>query len=74
LPAGAVQGRTDYGSVGFGGACPPVGDPAHRYQLTVYALDVDQLDLPADASAALLGYMIHQHQIGKAQLVVKYGR
>lgn len=74
LPAGAVQGRTDYGSVGFGGACPPVGDPAHRYQFTVYALDVDQLELPADASAALIGYMIHQHQIGKAQLVVKYGR
>lgn len=74
LPEGAVQGRTDYGTVGFGGACPPVGHPAHRYQFTVYALDVDRLELPADASAALVGYMINQHQIGKALLVVKYGR
>jgi Raf kinase inhibitor-like YbhB/YbcL family protein len=40
LPAGAVQGRNDFGYSGFGGACPP-GDKPHRYQITVWALDVD---------------------------------
>jgi Raf kinase inhibitor-like YbhB/YbcL family protein len=74
LPEGVVQGRTDYGSTGYGGACPPVGHPVHHYQFTVYALDVEQLALPADASAALVGYMINQHKLGQAQLVVKYGR
>src|SRR5471032_2054390 len=26
LPAGAAQGHTDFGTSGFGGACPPAGD------------------------------------------------
>ena len=28
LPAGAAQGRTDFGAPGFGGACPPAGRQA----------------------------------------------
>lgn len=74
LPAGAKQGRTDFGSASFGGACPPQGDPAHRYQLTVYALKVDKLDVPADASAALIGFMIHANKLGSATIQAKYGR
>ena len=30
MPAGTVESRTDYGSTGFGGACPPVGDKADQ--------------------------------------------
>jgi Raf kinase inhibitor-like YbhB/YbcL family protein len=74
LPAGAVQGRTDYGSAGFGGACPPVGDKPHRYQFTLYALKVEQLALPADATAAFVGYNILANSLGKAQITAKYGR
>ena len=74
LPAGAVQGRTDYGTPGFGGACPPPGDKPHRYQLTVHALKVDKLDLPADASAAMVGFMIHANRLGQASIQAPYGR
>src|SRR3954465_14424129 len=52
LPAGTVQGKTDFGAAGYGGAGPPPGDKPHRYVFTVYALKVDKLDLPADASPA----------------------
>jgi len=30
LPAGAVQGNTDFGAPGYGGACPPAGDKPHH--------------------------------------------
>ncbi|HTN53017.1 MAG TPA: YbhB/YbcL family Raf kinase inhibitor-like protein [Anaeromyxobacter sp.] len=74
LPAGAVQGRTDFGAPGFGGACPPPGDKPHRYVFTVYALKVEKLDAPADTSAAMIGFMTHASQRGKASFTAKYGR
>lgn len=74
LPAGAVQGRTDFGTRGFGGACPPVGDKPHRYLFTVHALKVDKLDVPADASAAMIGFMINANQLAKASFTARYGR
>jgi Raf kinase inhibitor-like YbhB/YbcL family protein len=74
LPKGAVQGRTDFGSSGWGGPCPPVGDKAHRYIFTVHALKVDKLDLPADASAALTGFMTNANSLGKASFTALYGR
>lgn len=74
LPAGAVQGRTDYGQPGFGGACPPVGDKPHRYQFTVWALKVDKLPLDANASGAMVGYMLNANSLAKATLTATYGR
>lgn len=74
LPPGSVQGRTDFGAPGFGGACPPKGDKPHRYMFTVYALKADKLDVPADATAAMVGFMIHANALGSATLTAKYGR
>jgi hypothetical protein len=74
LPAGTIQGHTDFGSAAFGGACPPPGDKPHRYIFTVYALKTDKLDVPADASAALVGFMIHANKIGEAKFSARYGR
>ena len=69
-----MQGRTDFGANAFGGACPPQGDKPHRYVFTVYALKTDKLDVPADASAALIGFMIHANKLGSATFTAKYGR
>jgi Raf kinase inhibitor-like YbhB/YbcL family protein len=74
VPKGALETRTDYGSAGFGGACPPAGDPAHRYIHTIWALDIEQLPLDAQASGALVGYMLNQHKLGTAQLIATYQR
>lgn len=69
LPEGAMQVTNDFGAKAFGGACPPEGAKPHNYTITVYALDVDKLDLPANAMPALGGYYIHQHMLAEAQLV-----
>ena len=74
LPEGSVQGRTDFGAPGFGGACPPVGHKPHRFIFTVYALNTDKLDIPADATAALVGFMITGNKIGEARFTAMYGR
>jgi Raf kinase inhibitor-like YbhB/YbcL family protein len=74
LPAGARQVRIDYGVAAWGGACPPPGDKPHRYIFTVYALKTDKLEIPADATAALAGFMINANSLGKASFTAKYGR
>jgi Raf kinase inhibitor-like YbhB/YbcL family protein len=37
LPSGAVQGRNDFGRLGYGGPCPP-RRARHRYEFVLYAL------------------------------------
>lgn len=74
LPAGAVQGRTDFGTAGYGGPCPPVGDGPHRYVFTVFALKTEKLDLPADATAALVGFNLNANVIAKAQFTAIHKR
>lgn len=73
LPKGANHARIDFGVAGWGGVCPPAGDKPHRYTFTVYALK-DKLEVPADASAALTGFMIHGNSLGQASFTAKYGR
>ena len=73
LPPGSRQGRTDFGSPGFGGPCPPPGEK-HRYIFTVFALKTDHIDVPADASAAMVGFMLRTNKLASATLNATYGR
>jgi Raf kinase inhibitor-like YbhB/YbcL family protein len=76
MPKGAIQSRTDFGSDGYGGPCPPTGDKPHHYQITVFAVDVDKLPDAKDhnASAALVGFDLHFHTLAKATITGLYGR
>ena len=69
-----IQSITDYGKSGFGGACPPVGDKAHRYEFTVYALDIETLGLDKNTNPALVGFYLNSHSLAKASLISYYGR
>jgi Raf kinase inhibitor-like YbhB/YbcL family protein len=73
-PQGSIQCRTDFGTPGYGGACPPAGDKPHRYQFTVYALDVDKLPIDANASGAMAGFNLRLHTLAKSSITVYYSR
>lgn len=69
MPEGVVQLRTDYGTYGYQGASPPPGDHEHRYVYAVHALDVESMDLTEDTPAAVAGFNLTAHRIGKAVIV-----
>ena len=74
LPASAIQSRTDFGAPGYGGACPPEGSAPHRYEIKLWALDVEKLDLAPDASGAMVGFFLNAHKVAVAELIATYGR
>lgn len=74
LPAGASQVITDFGGPGWGGPCPPVGDKPHHYNFTLYALKVEKIDIPPDATPALAGFMINSNSLGKTRITGLFGR
>ncbi len=64
----AVAGTNDAGLTGYLGPCPPPGDRTHRYQLTVFALDVRSLNLPPGVRAAVVGFTMRTHILDFARL------
>lgn len=69
LPSEAVQLRNDGGEVGYVGAGPPEGHGPHRYFTVVHAVDVESLDVPAEASPAFLGFNLFTHTLARAVIV-----
>jgi Raf kinase inhibitor-like YbhB/YbcL family protein len=72
LPRGAVEGRTDFGEPGFGGTAPPPGHGPHRYIFTVFAVDVERLDVTPENSGAVFGFNLHFHTLAKASITGVY--
>jgi len=72
VPAGAAQGRNDFGTQRYGGPCPPRGRP-HRYVFNVFALS-KPLDLAEGASAADLKRATAGKVLASASLTGRYGR
>jgi len=61
FPVSAVQGKNDYGEIGYRGPCPESGTP-HRYIFKVYALDAP-LSLEAGATKKELAVALAGHVI-----------
>ncbi len=76
LPAGAKQGLAD-GEVPehrYFGPCPDIGDKPHHYVITVYALSVDHLEIPATSTGAQIDYVISSKVLAKASIDSTYAR
>jgi Raf kinase inhibitor-like YbhB/YbcL family protein len=78
LPAGSHQVTNDYAgltsSAGWGGPWPPKGLGPHHYNFTIYALKIDKLDLPPNATSSLAGFLVNLNALDKAKLTMTYGR
>ena len=72
VPGGAVEGRTDFGQPGFGGAAPPPGHGPHRYVFTVFAVDTERLEITPENSGAIFGFNLHFHTLAKASITATW--
>ena len=72
LESGAVQGRNDFGRIGYGGPCPPPG-PTHRYFFKIYALDAP-LDIKPGVRKGDVEKAMEGHVLAEANLMGRYGR
>ncbi len=69
---GAMQGKNDFGRIGYGGPCPPRGKP-HRYFFKLYALDILLNAKPGLRKKEVLR-LIEGHILGEAKFYGLYGR
>ncbi len=89
LPAPAYGGMNDFQDTGatggngnYGGPCPPAGDKPHRYNFTLYALAVDDVQkaggIPKTGTAALYSFVLNKglgsNLLGTASFTAVYGR
>lgn len=72
LDGPAFHLRADHGEPSYYGAAPPAGDRPHRYVFTVYALDVDTLELDDEATPTVASFTALFHTLARASLTVEY--
>jgi len=68
------SGRNSFGDAGYGGPCPPSGDPPHRYRFTLHALDIPSIGLSRDAEREQVEARMEGHVLGHTRLVGMYQR
>ena len=71
---GSLETITDFKDYGYGGACPPVGHGVHHYHFTVYALDVDNLDVDKNESPVEVEKKVRQSAIAKSTITGLFER
>jgi Raf kinase inhibitor-like YbhB/YbcL family protein len=74
MPRGSVELKNSWGDIGYGGPQPPKGTGDHPYVVTLYALNVEKLDLGANTSLSAFKKAIEGKVIGSASITGKYGR
>jgi Raf kinase inhibitor-like YbhB/YbcL family protein len=77
IPAGQQVGTqvvNDMAKQGYGGPCPPPGHGPHHYHFKLFALEVDELKVPASAKIADVEDAAQQHALGRGELIGVYER
>jgi Raf kinase inhibitor-like YbhB/YbcL family protein len=69
---GAKQGINDFNRIGYGGPCPPAGNP-HRYYFSLYVLD-GELNLKSGATKNEVEAAMKGHILAQGKLMGTYKR
>ena len=72
ISGGARQGINDFKRIGYGGPCPPRGNP-HRYYFKLYVLDIELSLKPRAAKKDVVSAM-QGHILAEGQLMGTYKR
>lgn len=64
-PSGSIEGKTDFGEIGYGGPAPP--DKRHTYVFKLYALKI-KLDLPKGSTKTELEKVMSGQIISQTSL------
>jgi Raf kinase inhibitor-like YbhB/YbcL family protein len=71
VPENSVEGKTSFGSNGYGGPCPPSG--THRYFFKLFALDT-MLNIPQTSDITVLQQAMGDHVLVDATTMGIYSR
>jgi len=74
MPHGPVELKNSFGDIGYGGPQPPKGTGDHPYVFTLYALNVEKLDLGTNVSLSAFKKALDGKILGTATITGKYGR
>lgn len=73
LSEGLREGFNDFGNQGYGGPCPPRGNPPHRYEFKLFALS-EKLDFKGRVTRGQLMDAMEGKILEEAILMGRYGR
>jgi Raf kinase inhibitor-like YbhB/YbcL family protein len=68
------QSINDFGRAGYGGPCPPRGDPPHRYFFRLLALSIPRLALGPNARCEEVAREAKPYTLAEAVLMGRYQR
>jgi Raf kinase inhibitor-like YbhB/YbcL family protein len=74
MPHGSIELKNSFREIGYGGPEPPKGTGDHPYVITLYALNVEKLDLATSVSLAAFSKALGGKVLGSVTITGKYGR
>jgi Raf kinase inhibitor-like YbhB/YbcL family protein len=74
MPKGSIELKNSWGDIGYGGPQPPKGTGDHPYVITLYALNVEKLDLGVNTTLSGFKKAIEGKVISSSSITGKYGR
>lgn len=74
MPPGSFELKNSFADIGYGGPQPPKGTGDHPYVVTLYALNVERLELGENTTLSAFKKAIEGKVIKSASVTGMYGR